>query len=277
MNERARALGLRDTHFANPIGLDDPQNFSTAWDLSKLAQALLEVPFARKTVALGKSKVHAGGRRWYVRNHNELIGRVGYVDGVKTGTSTRAGYNLVATAHRDGVRLMSVVLGTPSEHGRQRDTLRLLNYGFARYRAKVAVGRGVTLTEVPIYGWRSRTVGVAAQRSLRIVDRHGANHLVVYDLPDRVAGPLAPGSRVGTVRVLARGRTVSSAPLVTLAAVPKAGIVRRSAVGVAAVATSWQYWLSFACVMGGFGVLYAQHQRRRKRRRLERRRERTYK
>ncbi|HEU4658758.1 MAG TPA: serine hydrolase, partial [Capillimicrobium sp.] len=116
MNRRARELGLRDTHYANPIGLDGPRNYSSAADLAKLALLLLRDPFFARTVDRTSAVVGTGARRRTLENRNTLVQTVPWVTGVKTGHTTQAGYVLVASARRDGVRLVSAVLGDPSEY-----------------------------------------------------------------------------------------------------------------------------------------------------------------
>ena len=131
MNAKARALGLRDTHFRGPSGLIDRDNYSTAWDLAALGRYAMwnrrfrrivrtrveHVPWAAPTYA-----------KTYV-NHNHLLGSYPGADGIKTGWTTRAKHCLVASAHRGRVRLIAVVLGSQDPYG---DARKLLNYGFAR-------------------------------------------------------------------------------------------------------------------------------------------------
>jgi D-alanyl-D-alanine carboxypeptidase (penicillin-binding protein 5/6) len=131
MNEKARELGLRHTHFRSASGLIDEGNFSTVWDLAALARYALANPHFRSIVATKHKRVwwrpptHA---KLY-ENHNKLLWRYPGADGVKTGWTTRAGPCLVASAHRHGVGLISVVLDSPDHYG---DTIKLLNFGFAQ-------------------------------------------------------------------------------------------------------------------------------------------------
>ena len=122
MNERARALRLADTSYANPIGLDDPLNYSSARDLATLARRLMRDERFAAVVRRPSAVLESGARRRVVRNRNDLIGRVPRVDGVKTGHTRQAGYILVGSAAgAGGARVVSVVLGEPSEAARDRD------------------------------------------------------------------------------------------------------------------------------------------------------------
>ena len=142
MNRRAAALGLRDTHYTTPIGLDDAGNYSSARDLAKLAVTLRGYEFFRRTTDLPSATLRSGSRKRTVFNRNTLVRRVPVVNGVKTGHTNRAGYVLVGSATRDGVTVVSVVLGEPGERARDADSLALLRYGLDGYRVRHARARG---------------------------------------------------------------------------------------------------------------------------------------
>jgi D-alanyl-D-alanine carboxypeptidase (penicillin-binding protein 5/6) len=133
MNRRARELGLHDTHYANPVGLDAPGNYSSAADLVKLALVLRQRPFFRATTNMPTATLHSGSRVRRLVNRNFLVRSVPFVNGVKTGHTNTAGYVLVGSATRNGVTLLSAVLADPSEGARDNDSLRLLRYGLSRY------------------------------------------------------------------------------------------------------------------------------------------------
>src|SRR4029077_14441342 len=133
MNEQARKLGLPHTHYANPVGLDEPGNYSTVADLIKLALVLRRHAFFRETTNLGHVTLQSGDHPRPLTNVNALLNKVAYVNGVKTGHTQDAGYCLVGSATRDGITVVSAVLGDPSEAARDSDTLALLRYGLAQY------------------------------------------------------------------------------------------------------------------------------------------------
>jgi D-alanyl-D-alanine carboxypeptidase (penicillin-binding protein 5/6) len=135
MNARARALGLRDTHFADPIGLD-PATRSSAADLMALTRVLRRNAFFRETVAEPSAALATGIAPRTVRNTNDLLEDTAlHVDGVKTGHTDAAGYVLVGSATRGGRAVISAVLGTRSERARDQATRRLLAYGLGRLGA----------------------------------------------------------------------------------------------------------------------------------------------
>jgi D-alanyl-D-alanine carboxypeptidase len=133
MNEKARELGLHDTHFASTSGVIDKDNYSSAWDLAALTRYATRDPRFRKIVATKIARVRWAPptyRKVYL-NKNALLGSYRGADGVKTGWTTIAGHCLVASAHRKGVRLIAVLLHSPDPYG---DARRLLNFGFALRR-----------------------------------------------------------------------------------------------------------------------------------------------
>lgn len=133
MNERARQLGMRDTRYGNPIGLDDG-TVSSAADLVKVTRALRRHPFFRATVAARQVTLATGAWRRTLHNTNRLLGGPLRVDGVKTGHTSAAGYALVGSATRGGRTVVTVVLGARSEADRDAATTRLLRYGLRRLR-----------------------------------------------------------------------------------------------------------------------------------------------
>lgn len=266
MNRRARALGLRNTAFANPIGLDDPGNYSSARDLSTLARRLQRFAFFRAVVDSPGATLRSGARRRTIVNRNRLVRVDPAMTGIKTGHTQGAGYVLVAsrthpTAGR--VRLVSAVLGTASEGARDEDTRRLLAWAGRRYRRLALVRRGRSVGEgVPIHFRRGARVGLVAGRSVRTVTRRPARALAkevelrVTGLPAEVEGPLRRGTRVGTVEVRVRGQRVAQVPAVTAASIPAAGAVQQ-----AKEAATRPWWLVVVVLVASGSVLLVRRRR----------------
>jgi D-alanyl-D-alanine carboxypeptidase (penicillin-binding protein 5/6) len=233
MNARARELGLERTRFANPIGLDAPGNRSTARDLVRLTLKLRSFPFFRRTVAREEVTLNSGNQPRTIQNRNTLVSHP-RVDGVKTGHTRQADYVLIGSGRsRIGVRLISVVLGAPTEVERNRDTLALLEHGFESYRISRPVRRNgrFPAARVPIRYRFGAELPLMAERAVRTVVRvDGADPVVeVLDVPSIVEGPVRRGERVGAarVRVSHEGRVVEEVPLVASAAVREAGFGQR--------------------------------------------------
>jgi serine-type D-Ala-D-Ala carboxypeptidase (penicillin-binding protein 5/6) len=227
MNRRARQLGLHDTHYANPVGLDQPGNYSSAADLVKLTLVLRQRAFFRATTNLATVTLRSGARRRHLVNRNALVRTVPYVNGVKTGHTNVAGYILVGSATRNGVTLISAVLGDGSEAQRDDDSLRLLRYGLSRYHRVRAVVKGRVMASA-LLKYRDERVGLAASRTVSRVARRGERVTTrVVGAPSKIEGPLPAGARVGTILVRQRGRTVDRVSLVTAREVHAASLGQR--------------------------------------------------
>ncbi|MEX1141973.1 MAG: D-alanyl-D-alanine carboxypeptidase family protein [Thermoleophilaceae bacterium] len=264
MNDRAAELGLADTSYANPIGLDAPRNRSTARDLSVLARTLLDHPRFARIVDSLSATLESGARTRVVHNRNDLIARFPFVDGVKTGYTSQAGYVLVGAATAaNGARVVSVVLGEPSEAARDSDTLALLRYGLAQYRRVPALreGRAVATTDVAFHDDR---VELTPARSLRVLARRDQRVTRRVHAPDELEGELAAGARVGSVAVVRDGAVVRRVALVTAEPVPGAGLPRRiaSALGLSLTA------LAMLCIVS-LGAIVGTRARRRRRARTQ--------
>jgi D-alanyl-D-alanine carboxypeptidase (penicillin-binding protein 5/6) len=258
MNERARELGLTRTRFANPIGLDAGGAHSTALDLSRLARRALRSDFLAATVDMPRARLLSGARPRILANRNRLVREVGWVDGVKTGYTAGAGYVLVGSTSRRGARLVSVVLGAPSESARDADTLALLRYGLSQYRRARPVRAGATLATPAVEYFGGREVRLVPARPLSVTVRRGQRLRTVVRAPGELTGPLPAGARVGAVTVYRDGRRVRSVPLVTAAAVPEAGLLRKV----------WSAVWSPIAVLAILGIAWWLIVRRRRRRAL---------
>jgi serine-type D-Ala-D-Ala carboxypeptidase (penicillin-binding protein 5/6) len=226
MNDRAADLGLEHTSYANPIGLDEAGNYSSARDLASLARVLMQRPRFARIVDMPEAQLESGARPRVVDNRNDLISEYPWVSGVKTGFTANAGNVLVGAADGPGgARVISVVLGEPTEAARNSETLALLRWGLGRFqRVRVLDPRRMVAQADIEYH----------DGSARLVPRHGAV-LTIRDgqrvrrrtnAPDEVKGPLEAGARVGTVTVLLDGTPVRRVALVTAEKVPGAGTLR---------------------------------------------------
>jgi D-alanyl-D-alanine carboxypeptidase (penicillin-binding protein 5/6) len=222
MNAKARQLGLKNTHFANPIGLDNEENYSTATDLAKMALILRRNAFLRETVDRPRVTLRSGAHPRTFINRNALVRNVPAVDGVKTGHTNSAGYILVGSATRSGVNVVSVVLGDPSEAARDSDSLALLKYGLGRYHVVTALKQGQVVGRSAL-SHRDEHVDLVAGATVRRTARRGDKLVVtVQDAPTTIDGPLPKGARVGTITVTQRGKVVARVPLQTADAVDAA-------------------------------------------------------
>ncbi len=226
MNARAEELGLENTSYANPIGFDDPLNYSTASDLASLARELMQRPRFARVVDLPLAELESGARPRVIDNRNTLIAAYPFVSGVKTGHTLQAGYVLIGAAEsRAGGKVISVVMGEPSEPARDTDTLALLRWGLGRFQRVRVVDRRRTLARAAIE-YRDEKARLVAARSAVLTLRDGEEVRRRVDAPAQVEGPLPAGARVGSVSVVVEGERVRRVPLITAAEVPEAGTLR---------------------------------------------------
>jgi len=219
MNAKGKELGLERTHFATPDGLDTPGNYSTALDVTRLAQAAMRVPQVRSVVKLRSGSI-AGGRRLYT--WNDLLGVFAGLFGVKTGHTAAAGWCEVAAVRRHGVTLYTTVLGSPTRSQRNADLASLLRWGISRYRPVWVVQPGRVYVRTSV-GYGKQPVPLVAERGLARpvrVDRPLVERVVAPAVLDL---PVSAGQRVGEVRVYSGRRLVARRALVAGRSVARPG------------------------------------------------------
>lgn len=216
MNQYARELVMRDTQYRNATGLPDPEHYTTASDILKVANAIIsEFPQYY---------------RWYSQkefqwngitqsNRNGLLWRDSTVDGMKTGFTDTAGYCLVSSALRDGMRVVAVVLGTDSPRARERESQTLLNYGYRFYETKLLLGAGKPLSEVRVWKGDQQLAGVGVNRDIWVTVPRGTADQIkpTFTLPAQVMAPLDPAVALGKVRVSLGNETIAEAGLYPVA------------------------------------------------------------
>ncbi len=212
MNRAAKDLGLGDTSYANPIGLDAIGNYSSAVDLLKLTELLMADKRFRRIVSEPEAELTSGAMPRTVVNRNTLLLSDPSVDGVKTGHTLDAGYVLVASAKRDGVPLLSVVLGAPSEAARDEASEQLLDYGFSRYRPRAPFEARDELASAEVrYGDEPLALLAGGEVGARV--RSDQRFETIVDAPDQVEGPIEEGERLGRVTVELDGKPIGRVPL----------------------------------------------------------------
>jgi D-alanyl-D-alanine carboxypeptidase (penicillin-binding protein 5/6) len=221
MNAEARKLGLAHTHYATPVGLDTPGNYSTANDLVKLATYDIEhYRVFAQIVGMPNAVLYTGNHVRDVTNLNYLVGEYPWIHGVKTGHTLDAGYCLVASGTQNGMTLVSAVMGTSSEAARDANSLALLQWGFANYRQATPVV-GDTVLARPTVAYRSgvRADVIAARTFTYVLPR--ADHLrVQIKVPHQLSGPLKLHAVVGSATILDGGKVVGRMSLLLARALP---------------------------------------------------------
>lgn len=224
MNAKAQALGMRDTLYTDPNGLDDQNQYSSAYDIALLARYLVtQRPEILPFTATWEYRLRSG-KLWMV-NRNKLLTRLPGADGLKTGFTTRSGYCLAATAKRGPTRLVSVVLGDTTGPQRFDDSASLLQWGFSNYTTVAVADPATATAEIPVDGGRLHSVRVVPQVPFGVTVPRGREKSVtskpVY--PSTLVAPVRAGQKVGEIQVEVDGKPVASVPLVAQRAVPRIG------------------------------------------------------
>lgn len=215
MNQWAQKLGMTHTHFVNSTGLPDPNHYTTARDLSILARALIrDFP---NHYARYKEKVFTyNGITQY--NRNKLLWQDPSVDGIKTGHTQSAGYCLVASAKRDTMRLISIVLGADSERKRISESQKLLNYGFRFYDTVHLYKQGQRLSDQKVWEGKTDVLPIGLSDDLYITIPRGEykNVQPVMEIETVLKAPIQAGQQVGTLKVTLHDEVIAQRPLIAL-------------------------------------------------------------
>ncbi|MEW6692784.1 MAG: D-alanyl-D-alanine carboxypeptidase family protein [Pseudomonadota bacterium] len=231
MNHEAQRLGMTGTHFVNSTGWPDPNHYSTARDIATLMKAVIR-DFPEHYVREREKEFTWNNIKQI--NRNRLLWRDPSVDGGKTGHTESAGFCLVASAQRDGMRLISVVLGAPSDEARAEQSQALLNYGFNFFETRLLRRGGEALAEPRVWKGASKTVQLGLAGDFYVTAPRGQfdKLSLAVDMPPRIDAPLAQGQPVGMLRAKLGNDLVAEVPAVALSEVPQGGIFRRMVDGV---------------------------------------------
>ncbi|MEW6445318.1 MAG: D-alanyl-D-alanine carboxypeptidase family protein [Pseudomonadota bacterium] len=231
MNHQAQSLGMTSTHFVNSTGWPDPSHYSTARDIATLMKAVIR-DFPEHYVREREKEFVWNNIKQI--NRNRLLWRDPSVDGGKTGHTESAGFCLAASAMRDGMRLISVVLGAPSDEARAEQSQALLNYGFNFFETRLLRKGGDTLVEPRVWKGASKTAGIGLAHDFYVTAPRGQMDKIALsvDLPPRIDAPLTQGQSVGVLRAKLGEQVVAEVPAVALVDVPQGGFFRRMIDGV---------------------------------------------
>lgn len=207
MNDKAHRLGLENTHFVNPHGLDAPEHYSTARDLAALADYAMKNPIFAKTVSA--KTVQVGQRT--LRNHNRLLWTVKGTDGVKTGFTKAAGRILVSSATRDGRRLLTVTVNAPDDWN---DHSYLIEGGFSQYTPQLLIQSGACLGEIPVAGGMAGKVQLMAAEDFSFALADGEVWNISLPEPGFVYAPVQQGKCAGYAHIFLDGTPIGKIRMV---------------------------------------------------------------
>lgn len=239
MNEKAAQIHLQDTHFADPIGFSHPDTYSTAYDMALLARYLLK--HYPEYYAMYKEK-------WFTfndikqPNRNRLLWHLPYVDGLKTGHTENAGYNLVASGQQAHMRLISATMQSPSEEARMTDHKQLLAYGFKFFSSKELYPAKQPITQAKLWYGVQNSVPVGFSYPVEVVcPTRQCNKLKTQlTLNQPLKAPIKQGDQVGLLQVYLDEQLIHQQPLIALAAIPECAMLKKM---LQAMHLKLQQWL----------------------------------
>ena len=240
MNTRARELGMDDTCYVNCTGYPQEGQYTTARDECTLCCEVAKHPRYTQYSSVWIDKLtHPGGRVTDLTNTNRLVRFYQGCDGFKTGSTDAAKYCLAATAEKNGMRLVAIVLGTPVSQTRFDEARAMLDYGFANYQRIAIANKGDLLGEsLPIHGGAADTVELALGSGLSMLMKNGQQSGLKLELalPDYADAPIQQGDILGTVNVLLEGQVIAKLNCVAAADVPRPGFIE----GLYRILNNWR-------------------------------------
>ncbi|GAA3922633.1 D-alanyl-D-alanine carboxypeptidase family protein [Litoribacillus peritrichatus] len=226
MNQYVSQMGMKDTHFMNATGLPDADHYASARDLALLAERTINDHPDYYGIYSEKTFKYNGIDQ---PNRNRLLWRDATVDGLKTGHTNEAGYCLVASAKKDGMRLISVVLGTRSEEARARETQKLLNYGFRYFETMSLYEAGAELTRNRVWKGEQDQVSLGVLEDIVITVPRGSRKQVEakLEVDNIIEAPIEQGQELGVLKIILNGETLVEQPLVALKPIEESGFFAR--------------------------------------------------
>ncbi|TBV10708.1 D-alanyl-D-alanine carboxypeptidase family protein [Stutzerimonas kirkiae] len=226
MNATAQRLGMSNSHFMNATGLPDPEHYSSASDMARLARAIIYEDPAHYAIYAQKEFLWNNIKQ---PNRNLLLWRDKTVDGLKTGHTEEAGFCLVASAVRDGMRLITAVFGTNSEQARAAETQKLLTYGFRFFETRTLHRKGVELAQAQVWKGKSDRLkaGLADDLTLTLPRGQAGKLDAGISLRPRLIAPIQQGDVIGRVEVRLGDEVLESTDLIALESLEEGGLFRR--------------------------------------------------
>lgn len=217
MNEKAKALGMNDTNYVNCTGLPAPEQYSCAQDCAVVLKEVTGHELYHKFSSIWMDElVHPSGRKTELVNTNRLIKYYQGCDSGKTGSTNEAGCCLSASAERNGMRLISVVIGASNSQTRFNECTKLFNYGFANFESKSILNDNSPLMNLPVNKGKADNIDVYAERDFSTVVKKGGQHEyeVTFENPSKISAPTREGMVVGKAIISKQGTVVDEINLV---------------------------------------------------------------
>ncbi len=229
MNDRAKELGLTETNFKNPHGLDEENHYSSAHDMAMIGKELVKHKKVLEYTGIYEDYLRKGtSKEFWLVNTNKLVRFFKGVDGLKTGYTDTAGYCLTATIEKDGMRLISVVMGEPEATTRSSETTGLINYGFSMYSLEKMLTTSSNLCNAKVYQGENEYVTLQPLKDVSILNnKNKEKRNVTYTLDIKtIKAPVKKGEIVGKLNVIENGKTIDKIDVTVKENVKKATLIK---------------------------------------------------
>lgn len=227
MNEQAEKLGMDNTNFVNSTGMPDEGHEASALDLAKLARAIIKNSGEYYELYAEKEFTYNGITQG---NRNALLATDPTVDGLKTGHTDAAGYCLVASSDRDGMRLISVIMGTESQQARADQSRELLNWGFGHFTTVTKAPAGQFVNKIPVWFGEADEIELVTGDNLQILTSKTQKNKIttVVDIPESLEAPIKKGQEIGKMMAVIDGKAVASVPIIATSDIEQSGFMSRT-------------------------------------------------
>jgi serine-type D-Ala-D-Ala carboxypeptidase (penicillin-binding protein 5/6) len=227
MNEKAKELGLKHTHFENTTGLPVKGHYSTAYDMAIMAKELLKYEDITKFTGMYESYLRENtDKKFWLVNTNKLVRFYPGVDGLKTGFTSEAKYCLTATAQKDGMRVIAVVFGAPTSKDRNAQVTKMLDYAYSQYETHPIFKRNQAVGKAKVSKGKNKTVEALTSEHLSLLTKKGEKNTEVQQkviMQKDLNAPIHKGDKVGTLKLIQNNKVVLESPLVASKNVNEAG------------------------------------------------------
>lgn len=228
MNKKAKELGLKDTNFKNPHGLDEANHYSSAHDMAIIGKELVKHEKVLQFTSIYEDYLRKGtNKEFWLVNTNKLVRFYTGVDGLKTGYTKEAGYCLTATAQKNDMRLVAVAMGEPTSALRNSEISSMLDYGFAQYKSTSIIKRNQTVTEVEIEKAIKEKVKIVPLDDVSILTKKNEKlGKITYDVKlNKIQAPIKKGDIVGTLKIMEDGKEIKKISLTVKENIKKANLL----------------------------------------------------
>ena len=228
MNEKAKSLGLQNTNFKNPHGLDESDHYSSARDMALIAKELVSHPKVLEYTSIYEDYLRENtDRKIWLVNTNKLVRFYDGVDGLKTGYTEPAGYCLTATAKRNGMRIITVVMGEPDSKTRNAETTSMLDYAFAQYETETILSKDRILGTIEVEKGKQKYVNLIPLREVSLLNKKGEKKKEAsYQIKvQNVKAPIKKGEEVGTIEIQIDGKSLKGVPITVEKDIQKANLL----------------------------------------------------